>query len=285
MLRPMLSGMLSSSFATGGDAEAFAPTSISFPSSSPPRWSLVSALGADSATATVTWWEKPDATSTSATYIFGDNVTSTGFRAASTESATIRRIFAQFFQNSSNSLTFATATTPALAEGEWNFVAISVSIATGQGNICVINNSGVTTATTVSVNGSPTTITFTGTSWVVGTINASGSAPYFGELAEITVHRDTGLIDFSSAANRRLFITEDGPGGVPVNLGSDGSTPFGTAALVYMTGADASSWNNVGSAGSFTLTGTATGGSSIVIPFSGVAWDGGATWDSGVLWS
>lgn len=64
-------------------------------------------------------------------------------------------------------------------------------------------------------------------------------------------------IDISSTTNRRKFINADG---TPVSLGSDGSTPTGTAAKILM-GGDATYWNagtNGGTGGSFTMTGSVT---------------------------
>ena len=64
-------------------------------------------------------------------------------------------------------------------------------------------------------------------------------------------------IDLSVTSNRRKFINADG---TPVNLGTDGSTPTGTAAKILMAG-DATYWNagtNGGTGGAFTMTGSVT---------------------------
>lgn len=55
-------------------------------------------------------------------------------------------------------------------------------------------------------------------------------------------------IDFTVMANRRKFITAANK---PVNLGSDGSTPTGTAPAIYFTGNASSFGSNAGPGGSF----------------------------------
>lgn len=64
-----------------------------------------------------------------------------------------------------------------------------------------------------------------------------------------------GFMDFSVTANRRKFI--DGSGNA-VSLGSTGQTPTGSTPLVFFTGATSAAWNNVGTGGAFTQTGTPT---------------------------
>lgn len=63
-------------------------------------------------------------------------------------------------------------------------------------------------------------------------------------------------LDMSNATNRAKFIDA----GLPVSLGSDGSTPTGTQAVVFYSG-DATLFNagtNAGSGGDFTMTGAVT---------------------------
>lgn len=62
------------------------------------------------------------------------------------------------------------------------------------------------------------------------------------------------FLDLSVEANRRLFIDANG---FPVDLGADGSTPTGTAPLVYMR--NGGQWTpglNAGTGGDFTVNGT-----------------------------
>jgi hypothetical protein len=67
-------------------------------------------------------------------------------------------------------------------------------------------------------------------------------------------------IDLSSSSNRAKFITTDG---YPVDLGSDGSTPTGTAPRVYLNNALATWHTNLGTGGGMTETGALTAGSAV----------------------
>jgi hypothetical protein len=64
------------------------------------------------------------------------------------------------------------------------------------------------------------------------------------------------FLDFSVTANRRKFIDADGK---PVDLGSDGSTPTGTAPIAFFRvakgGAAADFANNLSTGGNMTVTG------------------------------
>lgn len=83
-------------------------------------------------------------------------------------------------------------------------------------------------------------------------VNGSGAQKFNGDIADFWfmpgVH-----IDLSVEANRRKFIDANGK---PVNLGSDGSTPTGSAPPIFLSGATGSWHTNKGSGGGFTLNGT-----------------------------
>lgn len=94
------------------------------------------------------------------------------------------------------------------------------------------------------------------TNWIVGR-NQNISTQYFnGCLAEFYCAPGQAL-DISSSANRLKFRTATG---VPVPLGSDGSTPTGVAPLIYqkLVPGDAASTfaTNAGSGGNFTMNGS-----------------------------
>jgi hypothetical protein len=72
-----------------------------------------------------------------------------------------------------------------------------------------------------------------------------------GKIAEFFF--TTEYIDFSQEANRLKFRDAFGN---PVSLGADGSTPTGTAPLIYMRFDPASQGTNAGSGGAFTVNGT-----------------------------
>lgn len=91
-----------------------------------------------------------------------------------------------------------------------------------------------------------------GTDYGLGA-KTDGATKFGGDLAEAYITNE--YLDFSVEANRRKFIDAFGK---PVDLGSDGSTPTGTAALMFFSGATASWHTNKGSGGGFTETGALT---------------------------
>jgi hypothetical protein len=91
-----------------------------------------------------------------------------------------------------------------------------------------------------------------GSDWWIGTDNTTTPRGDF-DIADLWHARTR--IDLSVEANRRKFRSAAGK---PVNLGSDGSTPTGSAPLIYQSGSVAAWHTNKGSGGGFTLTGTLT---------------------------
>lgn len=89
------------------------------------------------------------------------------------------------------------------------------------------------------------------TQFALGT-NLAGSAKWDGDMAHVWFD-PTQRLDLSVAANREKFNIA----GAPQNLGTDGSTPTGTAPAFYFDG-DAPAWNNQGSGGALTVTGALT---------------------------
>lgn len=84
-------------------------------------------------------------------------------------------------------------------------------------------------------------------------IGGGGVGNYTGDLSEIWF--TTTHLDLSSSTNRLKFRDSNG---FPISLGSDGSTPTGTAPIVYMKSAASSAGTNSGSGGDFTASGTLT---------------------------
>lgn len=97
------------------------------------------------------------------------------------------------------------------------------------------------------------TIEFTATNHFIGQ-NSAGGNRYSGDLADVWLAPGQ-FIDLSVTANRRKFI---GPNGGAVDLGSDGSTPTGTAPLMFFSGATATWHTNDGTGGGFTENGALT---------------------------
>jgi hypothetical protein len=96
-------------------------------------------------------------------------------------------------------------------------------------------------------------IDWTLTNWSIGA-QVDGLVPLDGDLADVWV--DDVYIDLSQAANRAKFFL----GGGPVNLGTDGSTPTGSAPLIFLSG-PTSNWHvNLGTGGGFTELGSLVDG-------------------------
>ncbi len=81
----------------------------------------------------------------------------------------------------------------------------------------------------------------------------SGSNKFNGDFAEVYLTNE--YLDISQVANRRKFIDASG---YPVDMGSGGITPTGTAALIFQSGATDAWHTNKGSGGGFTETGALT---------------------------
>lgn len=98
------------------------------------------------------------------------------------------------------------------------------------------------------------TIDFTMADWSIGGL-PDGTSTLSGDIADLWFAPGVYL-DLSVEANRRLFVDYDNDNNlIPVDLGSDGSVPTGTAPLVFMSGA-ASNWaTNKGTGGGFTAAG------------------------------
>lgn len=139
----------------------------------------------------------------------------------------------------------------------WTHLLVSVDLAAGSGHLYVNGvddeDTGVTSLTNANIY-------FTGAStWYVGRLYSNAaSLPCEGDMAELWFTNE--YVDLSVQSNREKFVSGTGASAVPVDLGSDGSTPTGTQPKVYFKGA-ASVWNagtNAGSGGNFGMTGSVT---------------------------
>ncbi|MDP6718077.1 MAG: hypothetical protein QGF59_05475 [Pirellulaceae bacterium] len=106
-----------------------------------------------------------------------------------------------------------------------------------------------------SATNSTGTIEHTGTDHYVGALDGAASK-FNGDMADLYVNTQE-YVDLSSAANRAKFYVSH----KAVDLGSDGSTPTGTAPVLFLTGAVDSWHTNVGSGGGMTETGALTAAS------------------------
>jgi len=93
------------------------------------------------------------------------------------------------------------------------------------------------------------------TNWSFGN-GDDGGAPDF-LISEFYLTTPAAYFDLTNSANVQKFRSA---GGAPVDLGSDGSTPTGTAPLIYMrnqVGGSPTWTTNQGTGGNFTVTGGA----------------------------
>ena len=148
-------------------------------------------------------------------------------------------------------------TTSYTTDAAWRHFLASWSVDFTVGNKLThlyINDVSDKNLTTDSVLGY--SVDYTRADWIVGARSAAGAGPFSGALAEV-YFAPGQFLDFSTEANRRKFISATGK---PVDLGADGSTPTGTAPIVYCRmadGAAASTFGtNLGSGGGMTINGT-----------------------------
>lgn len=99
----------------------------------------------------------------------------------------------------------------------------------------------------------PFTIEYTNAPWGVGATETGGAGTFFNGCISELYFAPGQYLDFSVAANRAKFITSLGK---PVSLGLDGSTPTGTAPLVYLKSPVATVGTNSGTGGAMTVNGT-----------------------------
>ena len=135
----------------------------------------------------------------------------------------------------------------------WNHLLVAASlVATPVAQFYVNDVAVATTDATAPTAGN---IDWTTTDYGFGS-NATDGNRFNGDFAEVYVTDE--YLDLDIKSNRCKFINDDLK---PVNLGSDGSTPTGTAALVLFSGATATWHTNDGSGGGFTEVGEITDGS------------------------
>ena len=133
--------------------------------------------------------------------------------------------------------------------GQWEHYCGMIDTA-ASGN-CKMYRNGVD-VTSITVAPTNVAMDFTYLDWAIGA-RPDGSLKLDADLAELWFAPGQ-WINFSIAANREKFRSS---GGAPVTLGSNGSTPTGTAPLIYLGGTDFATWHtNKGTGGGFTANGT-----------------------------
>lgn len=97
------------------------------------------------------------------------------------------------------------------------------------------------------------TVDYTETLYVFG-CDAGGSKRINAEIADFYLNLATTL-DLTNSANRRKFISA---GGKPVDLGTNGATPTGSAPAIFFSGSTAAWHTNKGAGGGFSSAETLT---------------------------
>lgn len=132
----------------------------------------------------------------------------------------------------------------------WYHILADWDLAAGTKNLYVNDTSDLTSPLFTN-----DTLDYTRTDFFVGANDSSG-ARLNACLSEVYLNVATRL-DFSNSTNRRKF--DDGGSPLkPISLGSDGSTPTGSAPIIYLGNAFGTFQNNLGGGGNFTVTGALT---------------------------
>lgn len=144
-------------------------------------------------------------------------------------------------------LSIKTTTTLNKASSRWIHILASWDLATTTSTIYVNDTADqtVTTRTNDTIDYAVAT-----NNWSIG---ARGTPDLYVNGAISELYFAPGqYLDFSTESNRRKFIDADG---LPVSLGADGSTPTGTAPIIYLKGDYSAFGTNSGTGGNFTVNG------------------------------
>lgn len=145
-----------------------------------------------------------------------------------------------------------TSTVTVTASSGWVHILISWDLSASAAHL-YLNDVDRYSAGTLTAG----TLDYTWSECTIGA-RAGGSNPLDADVADLYLNFGEYL-DFSTESNRRKFIDASGK---PVDLGSDGSTPTGTAPIIFLSGETASWHTNKGGGGGMTETGALTDGSS-----------------------
>ena len=136
-----------------------------------------------------------------------------------------------------------------IRDGLWHHVIFSFDESDGNFHVYIDDVAGTPTSNT-----SGNIPLSTATDTIVGSNITTGGLRFNGDIADLWIDFDTYL-DLSDVNVRRQFI--DG-NGFPVDLGTDGSKPTGSAPDIFLSG-DTATWHtNDGTGGGFTENGALT---------------------------
>lgn len=151
----------------------------------------------------------------------------------------------------------ADSNTAYTAGATWLHLLASWDLATAAAHFYVNDSSDLAAGSTLTDD----TIDYTLADWGVGAKPDASTFLFNGCIAEF-YFAPGQFMDFSSASNRRKFISGEGK---PVFLGNDGSTPTGTIPQLMLHLANgeavANFATNRAAGGNFSITGTLTTGS------------------------
>lgn len=199
---------------------------------------------ADSSTGVFSCWFRPDGT------VSGNVIVATPSGSFRISHSTIGSTISVELQDSggSNYLWAKTANSYAYPSAQWYHILISwnTNAASGTRTIHLYIND-VSDKTVFGDVGSAFVTKYVDTNFYV----SAPSGKVDGCLSEL-YFAPGQFLDFSVTANRRKFIDANGK---PVSLGSDGSTPTGTAPAIYLKGDKTNFGTNAGTGGNFTVNG------------------------------
>lgn len=192
----------------------------------------------DSPTATVSYWIRKDNTDYGVVYSNPDS-------SVSADGQNNPSVFL-FDTANANGVNWNNVVT--INDNVWHHVIASVDYSAGRYG-CYIDGQPETSPTIV---GTPGTVHLGAANWAVGE-QLSSPAKWHGDIAELFI--STGYLDLSTPANLQKFYNAGA-----IDLGDDGSIPFGSKPLVYLSvrAGDAASGFavNRGTGGDFTISGT-----------------------------
>ena len=143
-------------------------------------------------------------------------------------------------------LNASSATT--ITDTNWHHLLFSVDLSSTSLRHVYIDDAAETMTWTTYAN---TNITFNPSNQQHEVAHSNVGGFFFdGALSEVWLNPTT-YIDFSVEANRRKFITS---GGIPEEVGTDGSTPTGTAPIDYLPDGQ----TQAGTGAAYAVTGTPT---------------------------
>lgn len=140
--------------------------------------------------------------------------------------------------------------------GRWFHTAISIDFQYPLDCQCYVDGSAVSSPSTTSFHSAISFVNFSGMGNLCGLFdrdNLNDGESAYGSFAEYYFTNPSSFIDLSTDIGK--FYNS----GIPVDLGSDGSTPTGTQPLIYVKGpaSNVNSGANFGSGGTFSITNTA----------------------------